>query len=129
MNCCNCAPSYNVASVAVDSTTGIATITVDATSIAAGRFDLRFRTCGQRISPCLTATLNIVVGTTTYSNVLGRTGNAVQLGQLARQINCCGVVHCNLTTSPAGNIMVLDKVPLCTVATATGTAPTVVTVE
>lgn len=129
MTCCNFIPSYNVTAVSIDETTGIATITVDATSIAAGKFNLCFKLCGQMLSPCWTQTVNIVAGTTTYANVLQRDGNFIRLGQLARQVNCCRVVHCNLTDSPTGNVMVLDKVPCCAFSGTVGRPPTVLSVE
>jgi hypothetical protein len=87
-----------------------------------------FNLCCNNISPCWTETLNIVAGTTTYSNVLQRDGNFVRLGQLANQINRCHVIHANLTSSPAGNVMVLDKPAPCAF-TGTVSATTAVTVD
>lgn len=129
MNCCTCIPSIGVTSVNIDETTGIATIVVDATSLPAGKFNLCFKLCGQCLSPCWTQTVNIVAGTTTYANVLQRDGNFIRLGQLARQVNCCRVVHCNLTASPSGNVMVLDKVPCCAFSGTVGRPPTILAVE
>lgn len=127
MKCC--VPCYDVTAIAIDTTTGIATLTVGASSISAGRFDLRFRLCCQSVSPCWTETINLAVGTATVTNVLGRDGNAVKLGQLAKQISCRHVLHCNYTSSPSGNVVVLDKVPACTFSGTVSVAPTVITVD
>ena len=129
MSCCNCIPTYNVSSIAVDSTTNIATFTVSATSLSSGYFNLKFNICCQKFTCCSTATINLVVGTTTYSTVLGRNGNYVTLGQLSNQINRIKMVHMNLTSNPAGNIMVMDKLPTCTASTVVGNSSTVVTVS
>ena len=126
---CKCVPVYNVTAVSIDTTTGVATITTDAPTPQAGRFDLRWRLCCQQLSPCWTETLNITLGTVTVANVIGRDGNFVRLGQLARQVNCCRIVHCNYTESPSGNVMILDKLPCCTFKATAGTQPTVITVE
>ena len=60
---CKCVPVYNVTAVSIDTTTGVATITTDAPTPQAGRFDLRWRLCCQQLSPCWTETLNITLGT------------------------------------------------------------------
>jgi hypothetical protein len=85
--------------------------------------------CCQHLSQCSTAIIKIVAGTTTYQYFLRKDGNYATLGQCSRQINNCHIIHCNLTSSPAGNIVVLDRLPTCIVPTVTGTTPTTVTVE
>ena len=124
-----CTPVFDVSSVAIDQTTGIATITVNAASLPAGLFNLRFNNCCQRLSPCFSEKAQIVAGTTTYANVIGRSGNFVKIGQLSRQVNVCRIVHCNLTTDPSGNVMILDKLPCCPITTDFGTTPTVYSIE
>lgn len=127
MNCC--VPCYDVTGIAIDQTTGIATLTTNAASAPSGRFDLRFRLCCQTLSPCWTETMNIVLGSVTVGNVIGRNGNFVRLGQIAKQVTCCHVLHCNYTSSPSGNVVILDKLPQCTFTASAGTSPTVITVE
>ena len=129
MECCNNVPVYDVTGIAIDQTTGIATITADSPALRAGRFDLRFKLCCQHLSPCWTERLNLTAGGTTYANVLVRNGNFARLGQIAKQVNCCHILHCNVTATPAGNIMIMDKLPSCVFTGTVSNTPTVITVE
>lgn len=124
---CKCIPTYNVKSIAIDSSTGIATMTVDATTLSAGCFNLVFNLCCQKISSCASSTIQLKVGSSTFVYVLRKDGNYATLGQCARQINCCHILHCNLTSAPAGNIIILDKLPACTAKSVTGTTTVVTT--
>lgn len=126
---CQCIPTHRATSIAVDTTTNVATITLDAATLATGPFNICFDLCGRRVGSCNAETLKIVAGTKTVTAVLRRDGNYATLGQCARQINCCRILHCNLTTSPANFVVILDRLPTCSAQAVYGSAPTDVTVE
>lgn len=105
---CTCIPCLLVTSIEVNSTTGIATLTVSPTLPTTGRFDLRIG-CNVCINPCSTAKVQITDGTTTIENVLAKCGNFLLLGQMACQVRNRRVLHMNRTYNPVGNAICLDK--------------------
>ena len=131
MSCCfRTIPCLLVTSIAVDSGTGIATLTVSPGLPTSGRFDLRVG-CNVCINPCSTAKVQLTDGTTTITNVLAKCGNYLLLGQIANQVRHRYPLHMNVTFNPAGNAICLDKLlpPANTVAaTNCGTNVTVTAV-
>lgn len=131
MSCCfRTIPCLLVTSIAVDSRTGIATLTVSPGLPTSGRFDLRVG-CNVCINPCSTAKVQLTDGTTTITNVLAKCGNYLLLGQIANQVRHRYPLHMNATFNPAGNAICLDKLlpPANTVAaTNCGTNVTVTAV-
>lgn len=118
MSCCyKTIPCLLVTSIAVDSGTGIATLTVSPSLPTSGRFDLRVG-CNVCINPCSTARVQLTDGTTTITNVLAKCGNYLLLGQIADQVRRRFPLHMNATFNPAGNAICLDKLlsPANTVA-------------
>lgn len=131
MSCCfRTIPCLLVTSIAVDSGTGIATLTVSPSLPTSGRFDLRVG-CNVCINPCSIARVQLTDGTTTITNVLAKCGNYLLLGQIANQVRHRYPLHMNATFNPAGNAICLDKLlpPANTVAaTNCGTNVTVTAV-
>ena len=118
MSCCyKTIPCLLVTSIAVDSATSIATLTVSPSLPTSGRFDLRVG-CNVCINPCSTAQVQLTDGTTTITNVLAKCGNYLLLGQIADQVRRRYPLHMNATFNPAGNAICLDKLlpPANTVA-------------
>ena len=108
---CNPVPVLTVTSIALDSTGNTATLTTSNPLPKSGCFNLRIAG-GPRcvnINPCATEQVIVTDGTTTYSNVYGRCGNYLQLGQIAWNIRRWNCLHFVVTTAPAGNLMSLDK--------------------
>lgn len=109
MSCCfRTIPCLLVTSIAVDSATGIATLTVSPGLPTSGRFDLRVG-CNVCINPCSTAQVQLTDGTTTITNVLAKCGNFLLLGQIAEQVRRRYPIHMNATFNPTGNAICLDK--------------------
>lgn len=112
---CNCfcvpVPVFTVTSVAIDAGSTTATLTTSQKLPTSGRFNLRFLGggCCVRINPEAREQVIITDGTTTYSNVLARCGNFLQLGQIACNVRRHNCLHFYVTVSPAGNLMCLDK--------------------
>ena len=132
MSCCcyKSVPCLLVTSIAVNETAGTATFTVPANTLptAGGRFDWKV-SCGVYINPCNTAQIVITDGTTTFSNVLGRCGNFLRLGQIACQVRRGYALHMDATVTPAGNAICLDKLlPATNVAPAAVSCCTSVTI-
>lgn len=110
-NCCNPVPVFTVTSITINAGKTTATLKVSQPLPKSGCFNLRFAggRCCLRISPCAREQVIVTDGTTTYSNVLGRCGNFLQLGQIACHVRCWNCLHFRVTTNPAGNLVSLDK--------------------
>ena len=110
-NCCNPIPVLTVASIALDTTGNTATFTTSQPLPKSGCFNLRLAggPCCSKIDPCSNKKVIVTDGTTTYSNVLGRCGNFLQLGQTARNFRRFNCLHFAVTVNPAGNLQCLDK--------------------
>lgn len=110
-NCCNPVPVLTVTSIALNTTANTATLTTSNPLPKSGCFNLRVAggPCCVKINPCAREQVIVTDGTTTYSNVLGRCGNYLQLGQLAGNIRRWNCLHFSVTTNPAGNLMSLDR--------------------
>lgn len=108
--CCNPIPVLTVVSVALNTTANTATLQTSQPLPKSGCFNLRFAgACCLGLSPCSTKQIIVTDGTTTYANVYGRCGNYLQLGQIAWNIKRWNCLHFVVTTTPAGNLMSLDK--------------------
>lgn len=109
--CCNPVPVFTVTSITINAAGTTATLNVSQPLPKSGCFNLRFAggRCCIRINPCAKEQVIVSDGTTTYSNVLGRCGNFLQLGQIACQVRRHNCLHFRVTSSPAGNLMSLDK--------------------
>lgn len=130
MSCCcyKSVPCLLVTSIAVNGSTATLTVPANSLPTAGGRFDLKV-SCGVYINPCNTAQIVITDGTTTFSNVLGRCGNYLRLGQIACQVKRGYALHMNATVTPAGNAICLDKLlPAANVAPAAVSCCTSVTI-
>lgn len=109
MSCCyKSVPCLLVTSIAVNGSTATLTVPANSLPTAGGQFDLRV-SCGVCINPCSTAQVVITDGTTTFTNVLGRCGNFLRLGQIACQVRRGYALHMNATITPAGNAICLDR--------------------
>ncbi|WP_448338910.1 hypothetical protein AB9L11_00780 [Desulfovibrio piger] len=108
---CNPVPVLTVTSIALDSTGNTATLTTSQPLPKSGCFNLRIAgaPCCVKINPCATEQVIVTDGTTTYSNVYGRCGNYLQLGQIAGNVRRWNCLHFAVTTNPAGNLQCLDK--------------------
>ena len=130
MSCCcyKSVPCLLVTSIAVNGSTATLTVPANSLPTAGGRFDLKV-SCGVCINPCSTAQIVITDGTTTFSNVLGRCGNFLRLGQIACQVKRGYALHMNATVTPAGNAICLDRLlPAANVAPAAVSCCTSVTI-
>lgn len=110
-NGCIPVPVFTVTSITFNAGNTTATLKVSQPLPKSGCFNLRFAggRCCLRISPCAKEQIIVTDGTTTYSNVYGRCGNLLQLGQIARHMRRWNCLHFRVTTNPAGNLMSLDK--------------------
>ena len=120
--CCNTVPVITVTNIAVNTTTNIATLTFSGSLPSSGCFNIRIPGGCRclRINPCSTARVQLTNGTTTYTNVLGRCGNYLLLGQIARHVMCGRCLHMNMATAPANQMICLDR--LCPPANGTPVA-------
>lgn len=110
-NCCNPVPVLTVTSIALNTTANTATLTTSNPLPKSGCFNLRIAggPCCVKINPCAKEQVIVTDGTTTYSNVYGRCGNYLQLGQIAGNVRRWNCLHFAVTTNPAGNLQCLDK--------------------
>lgn len=110
-NCCNPVPVLTVTSIALNTTANTATLTTSNPLPKSGCFNLRIAgaPCCVKITPCAKEQVIVTDGTTTYSNVYGRCGNYLQLGQIAGNVRRWNCLHFAVTTNPAGNLQCRDK--------------------
>ena len=110
-NCCNPVPVLTVTGITLNTTANTATLTTSNPLPKSGCFKMRIAGAPYcvNIKPCATEQVIVTDGTTTYSNVYGRCGNYLQLGQIAANVRRWNCLHFSVTTNPAGNLQCLDK--------------------
>lgn len=135
-------PLLNVTGVSVNTTTNIATLTLDGPIPNAGRFKLRFCNCSGSatqpgcISPCDNPQAKVQFsytpsgGTaTTYANVYScpccccATPNNVVLSQIVKQAaKCGGIINGNSGYGNTGAVFITDCLPCANVSYTTTTS-------